>query len=207
MHLQSQTKDRHTHTFLECSNLPPTIWTSNQPVVSEVISLVCQTVPGKHNHTLDLKCNTDLDLKSASGLGEFSGVFRPWQALTDHIVITWTLLSPASTLGLKQNICGVQSSMPGLLSAIVTFMTWQTQFLKSSVSWGATAANVLHLHNTWQYVQDVCGETVTHTTFSPNTGWTSGCCCFCFVFAEECYHQSCKFLINTIFLIMLSPGS
>ena len=65
------------HTFLECSNLPPTIWTSNQPVVSEVISLVCQTVPGKHNHTLDLERNTDLDLKSTIGLEEFSGVFRP----------------------------------------------------------------------------------------------------------------------------------
>ena len=52
-----QTKEAYTdtHTFLECSNLPPTIWTSNQPVLWGVPSLVCPTVPGKHNHNLDLK--------------------------------------------------------------------------------------------------------------------------------------------------------
>ena len=63
--------------------------------------------------------------------------------------------------------------MSGLFSAIVIFMTWQTPSLKSPKSecscWSGWYVRTLY---TWQYTYR-CGEMVAHSTFSPNTGWTS----------------------------------
>ena len=42
------------------------------------------------------------------------------------------------TSGLKPNVCCIKSSMSGLLSAIVAFMTWQAPLLKST-DWSVAA--------------------------------------------------------------------
>ena len=80
--------------------------------------------------------------------------------------------------GLKQNVCCVKSPVAGSLSAIVIFLTWQTSLLKSPKSrlqlplWWV----MLHLY-IWHFGRmHWDGETVTHATFSPITGYTSGFC-------------------------------
>ena len=66
---------------------------------------------------MNICTGTCLDL----GMGIYIGTWPRSEAI--DIVIIVNLLFLARTLGLKQNACGVQSSMSGLLSAIVIFMT------------------------------------------------------------------------------------
>ena len=44
------------------------------------------------------------------------------QSVANYIIIIGTLSSPATMLGLKQNVCCAKSSMSGLLSVVAIFM-------------------------------------------------------------------------------------
>ena len=59
----------------------------------------------------------------------YSGLMTPVSGYTD-IVITSILLSPAGTLGLKQNVCCVKSPMSGSLWPLAIFMATKTPLLK-----------------------------------------------------------------------------
>ena len=66
------------------------------------------------------------------------------------------LLSLARTLGLKQNVCCVTTSISGLLSAVaVISLVWQTPLLKSPKSeccWQSGGRVAMHFY-VWQHVQ------------------------------------------------------
>ena len=86
-------------------------------------------MPVETDLSMDIYTGTGLDLGMYIytvicldlGMGIYIGTW-PRSEVID-IVITGNVLFLVRTLGLKQNACGVQSSMSGSLSAIVIFMT------------------------------------------------------------------------------------
>ena len=82
----------------------------------------------------------------------------------------WHLIS-----GIKRNVCCVKSSMSGLLSAIVVFMTWQAPLLKST-DWSAAARKAGNIALTRTAVDTCVGKWLhilpSHQALGEPQGWS-----------------------------------
>lgn len=116
----------------------------------------------------------------------------PWSEAAD-IVILGILLAWASMLGLKRNVCYVESPMSGLCSATVIFTTWQTLLLKSTKSDSSCQSGGKHcacMYESVTYVQ-VGGRTPLHMLLS-SQHWVSFR-----MLAEECYQTTNMWMLTS----------